>query len=108
MKNEKAEGDVQYFATCTYCGMQTGLSLKQLESDEPLKCRACGAPLKVVPPRKRRPKKRKKSDRDYGALIADRYDYDRKLEEEKGTVLTVIYIAVGVLILILTLLTGRC
>lgn len=46
MQNEKAD-DGQTFVTCTYCGTQTQLSLKQLESDRPLKCRMCGAPFVI-------------------------------------------------------------
>jgi hypothetical protein len=69
MKNEK-DDDVQNFATCTYCGTQTGLSFKHLEGDKPLKCRACGAPLEVVPPAKP-PEKAKKAKRDFGRLIDD-------------------------------------
>ncbi len=97
MKSERTEDDVPYFVTCTYCGTQTQLSLKQLESDKPLKCRTCGAPLRVVPPPKRPPKKpvkkRKNPFSDYDALLAERHEYERRTEGEfKKT------IAVGIII----------
>lgn len=108
MNGEKTDDDVQHFATCTYCGTQTGLSLKRLEGDKPLKCRTCGAPLKVVPPPKRPPKKRKKPGRDYGVLQAERHEYDRRLDKEKKTAMAVAGIMIVALFFITLLLLERC
>jgi predicted RNA-binding Zn-ribbon protein involved in translation (DUF1610 family) len=58
VKNERTDDGVPYFVTCTYCGTQTQLSFNQVESAKPFKCPECGAPFKVVPPR--RPKRRSK------------------------------------------------
>lgn len=83
MDNEKTD-DVQCVVTCTHCGMQTGLSLKQLEGDKPLKCPACGAPFEIVAP----PKAPRKAKRDYGRLIDDpiwgAYWRDRRAENGGG------------------------
>lgn len=108
MNDEKAGDDVKHFATCMYCGTHTALSTKRLDRDKPLKCPKCGAPLEVVPPPKRPPKKRKKPGRDYGALMSERYDYGRKLEEEQKIVLNVVIIAAGVLIFIIILVMQKC
>lgn len=111
MKNERTEDDVPYFVTCTYCGTQTGLSLKRLEGDKPLKCRVCGAPFKVAPPPKKPPKKpvkkRKKPFSDYEALLAERHEYKRRSEGEfKKTMAVAIIIgalcAAGILFLVLS------
>lgn len=111
MKNEKTDDDVQYFVTCTYCGTQTQLSLKQLEGDRPLKCRTCGAPFKVVPPKKppKKPlKKRKKTFDDYDAILDERHAYELRTEGGfkkaryvggiiVGVLLTTIYILLMIL-----------
>jgi rRNA maturation protein Nop10 len=81
-KEKKAEDDFPYFATCTHCGMQTGFSLKQLECDEPLKCPACGAPLKIATPPKRPPKKKEKRSSDYYLLHAERAENEPPLDKK--------------------------
>jgi uncharacterized Zn-finger protein len=81
MKNEKADG-VQHFVTCTYCGTQTQLSLTQLGNGKPLKCPTCGAPFKVVPPPKKRIKKRKKPFEDYDSILDERRAYELRTAGE--------------------------
>ncbi len=101
MDNGKAEDDVQYFVTCTYCGTQTQLSLKQIENDRPLKCRTCGAPFRVVPPKKppKKPvKKRKKPFDDYDAILAERHAYKSRTEGEFNKARYVGGIIVGALL----------
>jgi hypothetical protein len=114
VKSERTEDDVPYFVTCTYCGTQTQLSLKQLESDKPLKCRTCGAPFKVVPPAKRPPKKpvkkTKKPFNDYDALLAERHDYERRTEAEfkKTIAIGIIIGALYVTVLLFLVLFESC
>ena len=111
MQNEKAENG-QTFATCTYCGTQTQLSLKQLESDKPLKCRTCGAPFKVVPPPKKPPKesvkKRKKPFDDYEAILAERHSCEmrtageyKKAQYVIGAILGALFVTVILFIVLL-------
>lgn len=111
MGNEKADDYVQHFVTCAYCGTQTPISFKRLEGEKPLKCRTCGAPLKVVPPPKPRAKRRKKIDRDYGVLLAERSEYDRRLKEEENIAGLVGAIIIGGLLITIILfiwVLGRC
>jgi DNA-directed RNA polymerase subunit RPC12/RpoP len=87
VKNERTEGDVQYFVTCTYCGTQTGLSAKRQDRDKPLKCPKCGAPLKVVPPpAQRRGEPRVKIKREYGYDFTHRPRGDEALDGHSGDV----------------------
>ncbi len=117
MKNERTEGDVQYFVTCTYCGTQTGLSFKQLEGDKPLKCPTCGAPLKVVPPRaKGRGEPRTKIKREYGYLFTSQSSDDSAIDEEtrKETSLLLVRLIMGIasflvfLVLFIVALISTC
>ncbi len=50
MDNGKAEDDVPYLATCTYCGTQTRVNLRALEGDKAATCRMCGAELEIDVP----------------------------------------------------------
>ncbi len=114
MKNERTEDDVPYFVTCTYCGTQTQLSLKQLESDKPLKCRKCGAPFKVAPPPKKPPKKpvkkKKKPFTDYDALLAERHEYERRYKGEfkKTMAVAIIIGALCATAILFLVLLERC
>lgn len=75
--DKRKPDDVSCLATCTYCGTQTKLSLRQFESDHLFKCPECGAPLKVVrPPAKRRGEPRMKMKRYYG------YDFTHHPRED--------------------------
>lgn len=66
MDNKKRNDD-RHFATCTYCGTQTALSVKRVDGDKPVKCPKCGAPMEIVLPRsKRRGEPQLKMKRDYG------------------------------------------
>ncbi len=68
MAINKADDSDVLVRTCEYCGTQTRYRLSDLSEDEPLTCRACGAPLEGVP-RPRR--KAKKAKREFGRLIDD-------------------------------------
>lgn len=114
MQNEKAD-DGQTFVTCTYCGTQTQLSFKQLDSDKPLKCRTCGAPFKVVPPPKKPQKepvkKRKKPFDDYNAILDERRAYEMRTAGEYQRARYVIGIILGALfvtVIIFIVLLQRC
>lgn len=114
MQNERTEEDVPYFVTCTYCGTQTQLSLKQFESDKPLKCRVCGAPFKVVPPPERPPKKRTKKRKqpfvDYEAVLAERQEYKRRTggEFKKAMAVAIIIGALCAAAILFLALSERC
>jgi hypothetical protein len=102
--NGEQRDDAQYFVTCTYCGTQTQLSFKQLESDKPLKCRTCGAPFKVVPPPKRPAKKRKKPFLDYDTLQAERQAYELRTEGESKKAQAVAGLIIGAVLFTIFLL----
>jgi DNA-directed RNA polymerase subunit RPC12/RpoP len=114
MKNERTEDDDHHFATCTYCGTQTALSAKRLDSDKPVKCPKCGAPLKVVPPRaKGRGEPQLKTKRDYGYDfthppwndgIIDKLSRDEALSQLIGFVIVLVCISV----LFLVTLISKC
>jgi DNA-directed RNA polymerase subunit RPC12/RpoP len=114
VKNERTVEDVQYFVTCTYCGTQTQLSLKQLEGDRPLKCRTCGAPFRVIPPKKPPKKpatKRKKPFDDYDAILAERHAYELRTEGEFKKAQPVVGFIIAALlatVIFFTLLLERC
>lgn len=63
VSNEADNGDVLAIY-CAYCGAQSRFKLKELSGDEPLTCRACGAPLDAE-------RTRKKAKRGFGRLIDD-------------------------------------
>jgi DNA-directed RNA polymerase subunit RPC12/RpoP len=110
MDKEKAN-DVQYVVTCTYCGTQTGLSTKQLEENRPLKCRVCGAPLKIVPPPKRPAPKGEKRSSGYYALHAERTEYERRLDQryrKAEDVARIVVVAAGAVVLIFIWVMTKC
>jgi len=113
--NGERRDDVEYFVTCTYCGTQTQLSLQQVESDKPLKCRTCGAPFKVVPPPKKPPpkpvKKKKKPFDDYEAILDERHAYELRTAGEYQRARYVIGIILGALfvtVILFVVLLQRC
>ena len=106
--NDEQPDDAQYFVTCTYCGTQTQLSLKQAESDKPLKCRTCGAPFKVVPPPKKPVKKKKKPFENYDAILAERQAYEmrtagefKKAQYVIGAILGALFVTIILFIVLL-------
>jgi len=112
VNGEKPDDDARHVATCAYCGTQTGLSFKQLENNRPLKCRTCGAPLKVVPPpSKGRGEPQIKMKREYGYLFTSQSSDDSTIDEEtrKGTSLLLVRLIMGIagfLVLLVLFIVG--
>jgi hypothetical protein len=104
--NNADDGDV-LVRTCEYCGTQTRYRLSELNGDEPLTCRACGAPLEGVSRRKA-----KKAKREFGRLIDDPvwgvYWRERRTDyvEAAGKAIAVI-IVVGFLLFCLMFLISQ-
>jgi DNA-directed RNA polymerase subunit RPC12/RpoP len=106
MGKEKPD-HIQHFVTCAYCGTQTQLSLAQFDGDRPVKCPACGAPLRIVPPPPgSRGDDQIKMKRDYGFLFADPW-YDCAEQPYRDTklewILTIILLIVCIAIIAICL-----
>jgi predicted nucleic acid-binding Zn ribbon protein len=124
MDNGKTEDDVQYLATCTYCGTQTRVNLRALEGDKPATCRMCGAELEIDLPgyRKRRAWKETKlvecARCGKPAVRRDVYYVDGKLycaacnellhreRNKRERRLFIIWVIIGIMITLALIITG--
>jgi hypothetical protein len=108
VSNKADNGDVLVIY-CTYCGTQSRFKLNEFTGDEPLTCRACGAPLEAIPKARG---KRKKFKRAFGRLIDDpvwgvywrerRTDYVERVAKAIAVV-----IVIGILLFFLALFISQ-